>query len=177
MSKLQKKQVLGTPRLPKQWKRWLSAAGLRLDFGRGRFLAHQMKGRGRYWRINMHGELQCSDKYAEFDRWANSTAVTAIMNCTSQQDFVALVRLMTRCAAEGFGYVSDDWRESQDQAARQVEVISRITQGLPELNVAGAFTGAAWPSREEFDAVADRRENETGYMEIPDTNRVVGIAE
>lgn len=50
-------------KLPKQFKHWLQAANLRL-YRRNRFYKPSLtefRGRGHHWRINCHGELQCSE--------------------------------------------------------------------------------------------------------------------
>jgi hypothetical protein len=63
-------------KLPKQWKDWCRKSGLRAvnsGFKMGRKYDYWcLKGKGRHWRVNCYGEFQCSERYAEFDRWANS---------------------------------------------------------------------------------------------------------
>ena len=63
-------------KLPKQWKDWCRKSGLRAvnsGFKLGRKYDYlNLKGKGRQWRVNCYGDFQCSDRYAEFDRWANS---------------------------------------------------------------------------------------------------------
>jgi len=59
-------------KLPKQWKHWCRAARLApRDSGRrGQYAWMYLRGRGREWRLNDRGMLQCGDTYADFDRWA-----------------------------------------------------------------------------------------------------------
>jgi hypothetical protein len=82
-------------KLPKQWKHWVRSAGLRFDgFGkykRSRHNIYSMRGHGRHWRVNCHGEFQCSEPYAGFDRWANSHQETFQMPKTKDA-FVSLVK-------------------------------------------------------------------------------------
>lgn len=65
-------------KLPKQWKDWCKQCGLRATnsgFKLGKFKKYDyftLKGKGRHWRVNCYGELQCSERYENFDRWANS---------------------------------------------------------------------------------------------------------
>lgn len=58
-------------KLPKQWKHWCYLAGLRpMVSGREKYIWFYLKGRGRVWRVNCFGMLQCGDTYIEFDKWA-----------------------------------------------------------------------------------------------------------
>lgn len=62
---------------PKQWKHWLSRLNLKIATPtRESWTKAVIKGRGRHWRINVHGEIQAGDLYEVFDRWANSTCAT-----------------------------------------------------------------------------------------------------
>ena len=87
-------------KLPKQFKDWIYAAGLRVPnysfnkfrIRRKKHLLYNLKGKGHHWRINCHGELECGDTYVEFDRWAlckiTSTDMKQIKN---KQQFVSAV--------------------------------------------------------------------------------------
>lgn len=60
-------------RMPKQWENWcrdqrLSPHGKRYGKKRADWL--YLKGRGHYWRVNCHGQIQLGDSYEYFDRWA-----------------------------------------------------------------------------------------------------------
>ena len=62
---------------PKQWAHWCQRLHLRKSGrGRGAYAWRSLIGCGRYWRINANGEFQASERYENFDRWANSTAAT-----------------------------------------------------------------------------------------------------
>jgi hypothetical protein len=67
-------------KLPKQWKHWFKQTGLRLNGSssenRHRWGKFYLKGKGRFWRVNCHGEFQSSESYETFDRWANSLHMT-----------------------------------------------------------------------------------------------------
>jgi len=59
-------------KLPKQWRHWAAAARLKPHdrcAARSRDW-YYLRGRGRHWRVNCHGQFECGDTYAEFDRWA-----------------------------------------------------------------------------------------------------------
>lgn len=62
----------------KQWKDWCRRLNLTPNPGgtRDRYTWYDLKGRGRYWRINSLGQFQASEKYQTFDRWANSVEAT-----------------------------------------------------------------------------------------------------
>jgi hypothetical protein len=68
-------------KLPKQWKDWCRKSGLRAvnsGFKLGRKHDYlNLKGKGRHWRVNCYGEFQCSERYENFDRWANSIIALA----------------------------------------------------------------------------------------------------
>jgi hypothetical protein len=83
-------------KLPKQWKHWVSSAGLRprANTGTTRGLKSAwfyLHGHGREWRVNDRHELQCGDTYADFDRWALCEIQQAPMP-TTRAEFVATVR-------------------------------------------------------------------------------------
>ena len=58
-------------KLPKQFKHWCQKTGLKPRH-KGFHISSwfYLQGHGREWRINCYGELQCGDKYKDFDRWA-----------------------------------------------------------------------------------------------------------
>lgn len=60
-----------TYRVPKQLTHWLRRLGLNPS-GRDRYPFTELKGRGRYWRINCDGIFEPSCAFEDFDRWANS---------------------------------------------------------------------------------------------------------
>ena len=87
-------------KLPKQFKHWLQAANLRL-YRRNRFYKPaltEFRGRGRHWRINCHGELQCSEPYKDFDRWANSVAASTLFEARTREEFLAAIKELERLA-------------------------------------------------------------------------------
>lgn len=61
---------------PPGWVQMCKAVGLRPDGPRGAAAYLYGKGRGRKWRINASGTFDMSCPYADFARWANSTART-----------------------------------------------------------------------------------------------------
>lgn len=65
-------------KLPKQWKHWCNKVGLQSHGRKSRkeYDYCYLRGKGRYWRVNMYGEFQASDLYEDFDRWANSVKCT-----------------------------------------------------------------------------------------------------
>ena len=86
--------------LPKQFKHWLQAANLRL-YHQKRFYKSPLtvfRGRGRHWRINCHGELQCSEPYKDFDRWANSVAASTLFEARTREEFLAAIKELERLA-------------------------------------------------------------------------------
>lgn len=85
-------------KLPKQWKDWLRAANFTSYKARGNIFLFDSKGRGRRWRINCHGQMQCSEVYAEFDRWANSTWITTDGIPKSKEEFLDRVSMMEKRA-------------------------------------------------------------------------------
>ena len=64
-------------KLPKQWRRWLKAAGLKPVYStdmhrKRRWMGdHYLKGHDRFWRIDCLGNLDMSEPKEQFDRWAN----------------------------------------------------------------------------------------------------------
>lgn len=83
--------------LPKQWKDWCRAAGLKCRRGYGdqrrksRWL--YLHGHGREWRVNDKWEFQCGDTYADFDRWALCDIRSTPLP-TNRAEFVAAVRAL-----------------------------------------------------------------------------------
>lgn len=75
-------------KLPKQWKHWCDKIGLQSHGRKSRkeYDYCYLKGRGRYWRVNMYGEFEASESYETFDRWANSIEKTfdALPTCYNQ---------------------------------------------------------------------------------------------
>ena len=92
-------------KLPKQWRRWLKAAGLKpaglkpvysTDMHRKRRWMgdHYLKGHDRFWRIDCLGNLDMSEPKEQFDRWANSLDLSLPMTAKSEREFVMLVTAM-----------------------------------------------------------------------------------
>lgn len=78
-------------KLPKQWLHWAASMHLKPEIsGKYRYRGFYLKGRGRRWRVNMHGEFQCSKPESQFDRWANSWHASTVMPKTHKefQEFV-----------------------------------------------------------------------------------------
>lgn len=86
-------------KLPKQWRQWCLKAGLRPSWRvdkyspRGDSRWFYLKGHGRHWRVNCHNELDVSEPYSEFDRWANSTELSVGMP-VNEKAFVKMVNYM-----------------------------------------------------------------------------------
>jgi len=60
-------------KLPKQWRHWCKLMKLKPETRRKySYQYFYLIGRGRRWRVNMHGQFQMSEKHETFDRWANS---------------------------------------------------------------------------------------------------------
>lgn len=78
-------------KLPKQWKHWLALAKLKTR-GRQPWQQWNFYGRGRHFRINCHGQFQVSQKFQEFDRWANSLWVTTEGIPKTRDEFLARVQ-------------------------------------------------------------------------------------
>lgn len=103
--------------LPKQWKDWCRAAGLRLNGRRRKWERNwrssylYLKGRGHQWRINMYGEFQCGDRLEDFDRWARCYIVYVDFNIFKSRDqFVKIVKQMAEFQEKTFpnGHAEDD---------------------------------------------------------------------
>lgn len=93
--------VDGELHLPKQWRRWLKAAGLTHSSGadenrKRRYMSDWacLKGHGRYWRIDCEGNLDMSEPFDDFDRWANSLEKSVKMEALTQEEFINLVKEM-----------------------------------------------------------------------------------
>jgi hypothetical protein len=85
-------------KLPKQWRNWCEAAGLKPESsGQRQSRWFYLVGKGRRWRVNMHGEFEVGAKIADFDRWALSHRVSWRMP-KSKWDFVDAVYLLTHTA-------------------------------------------------------------------------------
>lgn len=80
------------PILPKQWKHWLLKAGFKTSAKINP--VYYWKGFGRHWRINCYGELQASERYDDFDRWANSVFYTHRGNPKNLLEFLLIVTKM-----------------------------------------------------------------------------------
>lgn len=78
-------------KLPKQWLHWAQTAGLRPEFRRSKWRGFYMRGRGRNWRVNVHGEFECSCPLAYFDRWANSFGASLDSIPKTRAQFLAAV--------------------------------------------------------------------------------------
>lgn len=85
---------------PKQWRHWVKKFGLSFNadahelrhrpYGGDRYL----KGHGRYWRLDYAGNLDMSEPFEEFDRWANSLELSVPMTAKNQGEFALLVERM-----------------------------------------------------------------------------------
>ena len=53
-------------------------------------------GRGRRWRVNCHGQFECSCPLEEFDRWANSRGSYRETVPSNQMDFLSTVLSMVK---------------------------------------------------------------------------------
>ena len=84
------------PILPKQWKHWLRIAGFKISARYGSDInpVYYWEGFGRHWRINCYGELQASECYDNFDRWANSVFYTTSGVPQNQKEFIERVTLI-----------------------------------------------------------------------------------
>uniref|UniRef100_A0AAU6W3L0 Uncharacterized protein n=1 Tax=Pseudomonas phage Cygsa01 TaxID=3138529 RepID=A0AAU6W3L0_9VIRU len=81
-------------KLPKQWKRWFKKAGLKDTYGSSlsrRYGQAYFKGHGRNWRIDATGNLDMSEPFATFDRWANSLESSVPMTAKTEKEFYNLV--------------------------------------------------------------------------------------
>jgi hypothetical protein len=85
--------------LPKQWLHWAKKTGLKPERYRSRFAGFYMIGRGRRWRVNMHGAFECSCLLADFDRWANSRGAEQFELPSSEMAFSLAVENLERSAA------------------------------------------------------------------------------
>lgn len=88
-------------KLPKQWRRWLKKAGLKLsscshESRNRRWLSEYccIKGFNRHWRVDCVGNLDMSEPIGDFDRWANSQESSVPMSAKTEAEFVALVESM-----------------------------------------------------------------------------------
>lgn len=84
-------------RMPKQWRDWLKEAGLKSTYSSilsRRYGDHYLKGHGRHWRIDCCGNLDMSETFDTFDRWANSCQLSLPMSATNKDEFRRLVRNM-----------------------------------------------------------------------------------
>ena len=95
-------QVVDMYKLPKQLRYWAKLAGLKENGYRGRNHgnSHEWKGFKRYWRINCHGRFECSERFAMFDRWANSAsgASISIKALTNEKQFQKAVKSLRAIA-------------------------------------------------------------------------------
>ena len=93
-------------RLPRQWKHWCKSAKLKPShrgFERNSTSWRYLKGRGHFWRVNMHGILQMGDTYTVFDRWANSARIDRAVP-SSKIDFEETIHDMLREWRHRFEY-------------------------------------------------------------------------
>ena len=82
-------------KLPKQWMHWAQKAGLRREWGRGRQGIFHLVGRGRRWRVNVHGVFESSCPTQYFDRWANSRGAELASGIPlNEAKFLAAVKLL-----------------------------------------------------------------------------------
>lgn len=79
-------------KLPKQWLYWAKKSRLHSEWGRGQKGASYLAGRGRRWRVNCHGDFECSCPTEHFDRWANSRGAEMHGIPTTEAAFLAAVR-------------------------------------------------------------------------------------
>ena len=81
-------------KLPKQWRDWCKSQNLKPYSRRfGGQASHHwfyLKGRGRVWRVNCHGQFERGDRLQEFDRWALCDSVKQPLPKT-KQEFAAAV--------------------------------------------------------------------------------------
>lgn len=82
--------------LPKSFRHWCRLARLKPHGGLGRkqYEWYYLKGHGRVWRINCHGEFECGDTYAEFDRWALCTIEKMPLPQTKEAFLAAVTQLL-----------------------------------------------------------------------------------
>lgn len=79
-------------KLPKQWLYWAQKAGLQPERRRGSGNGYYLVGRGRRWRVDCHGDFECSCPTDHFDRWANSRGAQRRGVPQTQAHFLAAVR-------------------------------------------------------------------------------------
>lgn len=87
--------------LPKQWRDWLRAAGLKPSYDTHmarHYGVTYFTGYGRHWRIDYCGNLDMSETFDTFDRWANSCQLSLPMSATNKNEFVRLVHNMRAVA-------------------------------------------------------------------------------
>lgn len=85
--------------LPKQWNDWTQRAGLRNSYStdmQRKYEAFYFKGHGRNWRIDCEGNLDMSEPFDAFDRWANSCEKSEPMTAKTCEEFKALVQGMLK---------------------------------------------------------------------------------
>lgn len=79
-------------KLPKQWKHWCQKEQLKVHCSpRWKSSWFNVKGQGRYWRVNATGMFQWSKPYDSFDRWANSLTGESVCP-TSYVEFSQIIR-------------------------------------------------------------------------------------
>jgi len=80
--------------MPKQWKRWFKKAGLKSEYSSKlarNYGITYLKGHGRYWRLDDGGYLDMSERFEQFDRWANSLEASVPMDAKNEAGFSKLV--------------------------------------------------------------------------------------
>lgn len=82
-------------KLPKQWKHWVSKAGLRRESTYRSHWSHfTLRGRDHVFRVNMYGHFQISCPIADFDRWANSAGPSVGTVPKTEAEFLATVKFL-----------------------------------------------------------------------------------
>lgn len=81
-------------KLPKQWTHWARKAKLHPETRRGSHRGFYLVGRDRNWRVNCHGDFECSCPTEHFDRWANSRGAVMPGVPRTETEFLAAVRAL-----------------------------------------------------------------------------------
>lgn len=76
-----------TLKFPKQYYHWLKKYGFQGSMT-------NFWGKGRHWRITMHGEFQVGECYDDFDRWANSVVASYPNIPTTEKEFKQAVKML-----------------------------------------------------------------------------------
>lgn len=106
--------------LPKQFNHWVKSAKLKPTYSDRKYGIFYLKGNGRYWRINCNGDIDVTESYEKFDRYANSTLFSVQFTPKTKGEFIEFIKINSRAAEHFEEKMSFEERYDFDVAVLQL---------------------------------------------------------